>query len=76
MILFDQGGGGGGEGEARGKKVMDEVGAPVSLWLACFLLLFVQGIFLIFLQAQKYWWDTHLLDPLSTERSPLMWSQL
>ena len=37
MILSDQGGG-------RGEKIMDEIGAPVSLWSACFLLLFAQRI--------------------------------
>ena len=45
------------------KKVMDEIGAPISLWSTCFLVCLCNGFFLIFSRAQKYLWETHLLDP-------------
>ena len=71
MILFDQGGGGRGGGKRSWPKALPPsvCGPLVS---ACFRLYFVvvcardcEVFFLIFSQAQKYWRETHLLDPLS-----------
>jgi len=53
MILFDQGGG----REGRGGKVMVESAPPRQSVVRLFPL--------IFFRAQKYWRETHLLDPLS-----------
>ena len=62
MIFFAQGGGGGGEGgKGHGRKALP----PVSPWSACFLLFLRKGFFQIFVRAQKYWRETHLLDPLA-----------
>ncbi len=49
MILFDH-----RRGAGRGwKMVMDRNGAPVSPWPACFLCVYTQEFFGIFLRAQK-----------------------
>ena len=71
MISFDQGGGGRGGGKrSRSKALPLSVRGP--LVSSCFCLFFVvvcardcEGFFLIFSRAQKYWRETHLLDPLS-----------
>ena len=59
MILFAQGKGGGG-----GKRSWPKALPPVSPWSACFLLLLARRIFSDFSWSQKYWRETHLLDPL------------
>jgi len=59
MTLCAQGGGGGG------KRSWSKSLPPISPWSACFLLLLREGFFLIlFSRSQKYWRETHLLDPL------------
>jgi hypothetical protein len=71
MILFDQGGGRRGGGKRSWSKALPlSVRGP--LVSACSRLFFVvvcardcEGFFLIFSRAQKYWRETHLLDPLS-----------
>ena len=66
MILLDQGG-----GERRGEKVMIESATPHQSVVRLFPLVFCcclhEGFFLIFSRAQKYWQETHLLDPLTQE---------
>ena len=60
MILFDQGGRGrGGEKSHDQKRSPPSVRGPLAF--CCCL---HEGFFLIFLRAQKYWRETHLLDPL------------
>ena len=54
----------GRRGTGGGENVMNEIGPPVSPWSACLFGFSHEGFFLIFLRAQKYWWETHLLDPL------------
>jgi hypothetical protein len=60
MILFEQGG--------RGEKVMVESAPPRQSVVHLFPLVVCcclrKVFFLIFSQAQKYWRETHLLDPL------------
>ena len=56
----------------RGERSWLKVLPPVSPWSVCFRLFFVvvctrdcEGFFLIISHAQKYWRETHLLDPLA-----------
>jgi len=62
-ILFAQEEGGGG-----GEKVMVESAPPrqsvVRLFFDVVCAKYFFFFFLIFSQAQKYWWETHMLDPL------------
>jgi hypothetical protein len=68
MILFDQGGGGRG-GEGRGDKVMVESAPPRQSMVRLFPVVVCardcKCFFLIFSRAQKYWRETHMLDPLA-----------
>ena len=64
MILFAQGEGGGDGGERSCSKALP----PVTPWSACFLLLLAQRIFSYFSRSQKYWRETHLLDPLTLDK--------
>jgi hypothetical protein len=54
-------------GEGRGEKVMIESAPPRQSVVRLFLLVFCFLCFsdiIIFSRAQKYWRETHLLDPL------------
>jgi hypothetical protein len=61
MILFDQGGGGEGD---WGKYHGGNHSPPSVRGPPVFLLLLARRIFSVFLWSQKYWRETHLLDPL------------
>ena len=64
-MIKGEGGEEGGKGHGRKCSPPSVRGPLVS---ACFLLLFgretAKDFFLIFSRAQKYWQETHLLDPL------------
>jgi len=60
MILFDQGGGGGEGGKGHGRKRPPPSVRGPLVFCCCLR----EGFLLIFLQAQKYWREAHLLDPL------------
>ena len=54
-----------GGGEGRGTKVVDKIGAPVSLLLVAFFGFSRSGFLAGIFGSKKKWRGTHLLDPLT-----------
>ena len=53
-----------GGGEGRGTKVVDKIGAPVSLLSVAFFGFLRSGFLAGIFGSEKKWQGTHLLDPI------------